>query len=91
MLGAFILGYLMGVLVMAAADRYQLGRKRVPHTCNNCKDTHTYVYEGTEMVCGECPLPCPLCKGLWAYCAKTPCGCGCHEVRLPEARRQQTS
>lgn len=50
--------------------------------CKTCKDKH-YVYtEGNNVrrMCLACPLPCMVCKGVGqkAYCAKTPCGCGCH-------------
>ena len=50
--------------------------------CKTCKDKH-YVYteeRNVRRMCLACPLPCTACKRKkqGAYCATTPCRCGCH-------------
>lgn len=64
---------------------------RVP-VCANCNDTHRVPAPDGQggpfgdgmWMCTSCPTPCRVCaasEGRGAFCARTPCSCGCHRGR----------
>lgn len=59
-------------------------RESLKPVCEVCNDTHVMHHHGLErrVPCTRCPRPCRKCaadEGRGAYCATTPCSCGCHE------------
>ena len=58
--------------------------------CSLCNDTHRMELCDREVPCTHCPTPCMICAsdvGRGAYCATTPCTCGCHAVRAAQQYR----
>jgi hypothetical protein len=52
--------------------------------CSTCLDTHRMPLGDGIVPCTRCPSPCRDCashNGTGAYCATTPCACGCHARR----------
>lgn len=54
--------------------------------CKTCNDTHRFEIEGGRLagriiMCGQCPIPCDMCRGdkSGGYCDITPCPCSCHK------------
>lgn len=45
--------------------------------CETCGDTHRMTLGDRVVPCTRCPTPYQACRAD-AYCAETPCLCGCH-------------
>jgi hypothetical protein len=61
--------------------------------CTTCADTHVMWLgddgDSRKVMCTRCPVPCQQCRegGNGAYCAVTPCPCGCHATSLADIQR----
>ena len=75
-----------------ADDAPQPATEETGPVCGTCKDTHRMPYgdadfgEDRMVMCTSCPSPCEECRGgpYRAFCASTPCDCGCHKPANPK-------
>jgi hypothetical protein len=60
------------------------GAEKAEPVCKICNDTHRMEAPERLYPCTHCPVPCEKCRGgRSAYCATTPCACGCHRNIKP--------